>query len=87
MGHDGHCAGAAQSKGPVAPVANTCEVQCTDGAPSVAPPDLPPVMLAVLPVVPAPPALPISALTLDHEALSATGAQPPPQLQFGRFLN
>jgi len=84
MGHEGHCIGA-QAKAPLAPVANACEVQCTDGAPSAAAPDLPPVLLAALPVAPSPVALPLSKRTTEVATLAATRAQPPPQLQFGRF--
>ncbi len=87
MGHEGHCGGA-QSNAPLAPVANACEVQCTDGAPSVAAPDLPPVMLAVLPVVPAPAALPLperapgfDAPRIDRRAAtSAPAVRPLPEL-------
>jgi len=86
MGHEGHCGGT-QSNAPLAPVANACEVQCTDGAPSVAAPDLPPVMLAVLPVVPPPTAVPLPERAWHSMLLASTGAQPPPHLQFGRFLN
>ena len=86
MGHEGHCGGV-QSNAPLAPVANACEVQCTDGAPSVAAPDLPPVMLAVLPVVPPTAALPLAERARDSMLLASIGAQPPPHLQFGRFLN
>jgi hypothetical protein len=86
MAHEGHCAGV-QAKAPLAPVSNACEVQCTDGAPSAAAPDLPPVLQAVLPVAPPAVLLPFSERAVDVAALAAASAQPPPQLQFGRFLN
>jgi len=86
MGHEGHCGGG-QSHTSLAPVANACELQCTDGAPSVAALDLPTVMLAVLPVAPLPAVLPLPERARDSMLLAAIGAQPPPHLQFGRFLN
>jgi hypothetical protein len=89
MGHEGHCAGmqgAAQSA-PLAPVANACEVQCTDGAPSAAAPDLPPVTLVALAVEPTPATMPLAESAWDSATLAATVAQPPPLLQFCRLLN
>lgn len=88
MAHEGHCAGV-QGKAesaPLAPIANACEVQCTDGAPSAAAPDLPPVALAVLPIAPAPVTMTVAERSWDSTSLAATGAQPPPLLQFGRLL-
>jgi len=86
MVHEGHCAGA-KADVPIAPVANSCEVQCTDGAPSSAAVDLPPVVLAVLAVAPTPMDLVLSPQASDRTSLEATSARPPPQLQFLRFLN
>ena len=86
MVHEGHCAGA-KADAPMAPIANSCEVQCTDGAPSGAAADLPPVALAVLPVAPAPSDPVLSQQASDRTSLEAASARPPPQLQFVRFLN
>ncbi len=46
--HEGHCGGQHAVALPQAPQGNACEVQCTDGAPSGAAPDLPPVALVTL---------------------------------------
>jgi len=86
MAHEGHCAGM-QGTAPVAPVSNACEVQCTDGAPSVASPDIPPVTLAILPAAPASVAVTTDAREWDRSVLAATSAAPPPLLQFCRLLN
>jgi hypothetical protein len=86
MAHEGHCAGV-QGTAPVAPVSNACEVQCTDGAPSVAPLDIPPVTLAILPVAPAAVAVATDVREWDRSVLAATSAAPPPLLQFCRLLN
>jgi hypothetical protein len=86
MAHEAHCAGA-RADAPIAPVANSCEVQCTDGAPSGPVVDLPPVVLAGLPVAPAPVGPVIALQASDRTSLEATSARPPPQLQFLRFLN
>jgi hypothetical protein len=85
-GHQEHCAGA-QGTAPLAPLANACEVQCTDGAPSAAAPDLPAVTLAILPVAPAPVDLSIDTREWDRAILVATSAGPPPLLQYCRLLN
>ena len=88
MGHKEHCDGTQgpAQKAPIAPIANACEVQCTDSAPSAAAPDLPPVMLAVLPVAPSPVASPSPEGAADTVFLASTLAQPPPHLQFARLL-
>ncbi len=86
MGHQEHCAGA-HDAAPLAPIANTCEVQCTDGAPSVAAPDLPAVTLTILPVAPAPVDLSSDTREWDRAILVATSAGPPPLLQYCRLLN
>jgi len=83
--HEGHCGGA-KADAPIAPVANSCEVQCTDGAPSGPAADLPPVAFAVLPASPAPIDLVLSLQAVDRTSLEAASARPPPQLQFARFL-
>jgi hypothetical protein len=87
-GHEAHCDRTQRpvQKAPIAPVANACEVQCTDGAPSATAPDLPPVMLAVLPVTPVPVVLPFAGAAGDTAFLASTRAQPPPHLQFARLL-
>ncbi len=76
-----------QGTAPVAPVSNACEVQCTDGAPSAASPDIPPVTLAILPAAPASVAVTTDAREWDRSVLAATSAAPPPLLQFCRLLN
>jgi hypothetical protein len=89
MVHEGHCAGVqgqAQTA-PLAPIANACEVQCTDGAPSAAAPDLPAVTLAILPIAPAPVDLSVDTREWDRAILIATSAGPPPLLQYCRLLN
>jgi hypothetical protein len=86
MAHEGHCVGA-KAEAPIAPVANSCEVQCSDGAPSGVVLDLPPVALAVLPLAPAPIGPVLSLQASERTTLEATSARPPPQLQFLRFLN
>ena len=88
MAHEGHCAGVQGTapSAPLAPIANACEVECTDGAPSAAAPDLPPVALAVLPVAPAPVTMTSTEHSWDRTWLAATSAQPPPLLQFGHLL-
>jgi hypothetical protein len=88
MAHEGHCTGVpgTAQPAPLAPIANACEVQCTDGAPSATAPDLPPVALAVLPVAPTPVTMTLAERAWDSTWLAATGAQPPPLLQFGHFL-
>lgn len=86
MVHEGHCAGA-QDTAPLAPIANACEVQCTDGAPSAAAPDLPAVTLAILPIAPAPVDLCVDMREWDRAVLIATSAGPPPLLQYCRLLN
>ena len=78
MAHEGHCAGV-QGTEPVAPVSNACEVQCTDGAPSAASPDIPPAPASV--------AVTTDAREWDRSVLAATSAAPPPLLQFCRLLN
>ncbi len=87
MAHEGHCAGVSPGTAPMAPSSNACEVQCTDGAPTGAAPDLPPVVLAALPVASAPVVFTLARQTWDRMSLEATSARPPPQLQFVRFLN
>jgi hypothetical protein len=86
MAHEGHCIGV-QGTAPVAPVSNACEVQCTDGAPSVAAPDMPPVALVALPVAPTPISMAVDEREWDRSVLAATSAAPPPLLQFCRLLN
>ena len=86
MAHDGHCAGVLGTA-QLPPAANACEVQCTDGAPSGAIPDLPPVALAVIPVAPTPAATGFDACAWDSATLAANNARPPPLLQFCRLLN
>jgi hypothetical protein len=87
MAHEGHCDGGSPGAVPMAPNTNACEVQCTDGAPTGAAPDLPPVMLTVLPAASGPIDFTLPLQTWDRMSLEATRAQPPPQLQFVRFLN
>jgi hypothetical protein len=89
MSHQGHCVGAqgAAPVAPVAPTANACEVQCTDGAPTGAAPDLPPVLLDALPVAHERVGAAIDLREWDRSVLAATSAGPPPLLQFGRLLN
>ncbi|MEO8675781.1 MAG: hypothetical protein ABI569_09385 [Casimicrobiaceae bacterium] len=85
--HADHCAGANQGAVPATPQGNTCEVQCTDGAPSVAAPDLPPVALSTLPLPPAVLVVAVDARAWDLSVLAATSAGPPPLLQYCRLLN
>lgn len=89
MAHEGHCADKMIKAAavPVAPIANACEVQCTDGAPTGAAPDPPPVLLDVLPVAPQPVGIAIDVREWDRSVLAATSAAPPPLLQFGHLLN
>ena len=84
--HEGHCGGQYAAPMPQAPAGNACEVQCTDGAPVAAAPDLPPVMFAALTVSMAPAAMPIAAHAWDRSVLAASGAAPPRALQFCRLL-
>jgi hypothetical protein len=85
MAHEGHCAGV-QGTAPVAPVSNACEVQCTDGAPVTAAPDLPPVMQVAMILPSSPPAVPVEARARDRSVLASSGAAPPRALQFCRLL-
>ena len=85
--HADHCAGALDGAKPLAPQGNACELQCTDGAPSVAAPDLPPVALAPSLVPPAPIATPVDAREWNRAVLAAISAGPPPLLQYCRLLN
>jgi len=85
--HADHCVGADHGTVPATPQGNACEVQCTDGALSVAAPDLPPVALAALPSPPAMPVVAIDARAWDLSVLAATSAGPPPLLQYCRLLN
>ena len=91
MAHEGHCGGAQGATTPdvvpVAPIANACEVQCTDGTLSAVTADVPPVTLAILPVAPAPVTVMVDVRELDRSILAATSAAPPPLLQFCRLLN
>ena len=68
------------------PDTNACEVHCSDGATSSAQPDLPPVVLAVLPV----PALALAKLGHSSEKArtpyAALPGAPPLHLQFCRLL-
>ena len=84
--HQGHCDGQHASAAPQAPPGNACEVQCTDGAPVTAAPDLPPVMLVALISPLAPTAMPVEAREWDRSVLAASGAAPPRALQFCRLL-
>jgi hypothetical protein len=85
--HADHCAGALKGAEPLAPQGNACEVRCTDGAPSVAAPDMPPVAFLSLPVAPVLVATPTDAREWDRSVLAAASATPPPLLQFCRLLN
>ena len=84
--HEGHCGGQHAAAVPQAPSGNACEVQCTDGAPVAAAPDLPPVMLVALISPLAPAAMPVEAREWDRSVLAASGAAPPRALQFCRLL-
>ena len=81
-----HCAGALNAAQPYAPQGNACELQCTDGAPSAAAPDMPPVALTPMFVPPAPLLVAVDAREWDRSVLAATSAGPPPLLQFCRLL-
>jgi hypothetical protein len=87
MVQDGHCAGHPDSAPPLAPQANACEVQCSEGAPSVAAVDLPPVALAPLPFTAVPFEVTVDVRAWDLTVLAASSARPPPSLQYFRLLN
>ncbi len=80
-----HCGEVGEAR-PLAPQANACEVQCTEGAPSAATPDLPPVVLTSLPVSVAPVAMLASMRDWGRAVLAANSAAPPLALQFCRLL-
>jgi hypothetical protein len=82
----GHCGGPHASAAPQAPSGNACEVQCTDGAPVTAAPDLPPVMQVAMILPSSPPAVPVEARARDRSVLASSGAAPPRALQFCRLL-
>jgi len=86
LAHEGHCGGQHASTAPQAPSGNACEVQCTDGAPVAAAPDLPPVTFVALiaPLMPA--TMPVAEREWDRSVLAASGAAPPRALQFCRLL-
>ena len=85
VAHHGHCAGA-QVEVPLAPQANACEVQCNEGVPSAAAPDLPPVALALLSVPVAPLAEPVATRECARSMLAANSTAPPLALRFCRLL-
>ena len=87
VAHTDHCAGEANAPAPLAPQANACERQCTDGATASATPDLPPVALVSLPAAPVSRVLAVDAREWDRSVLAATSAGPPPLLQYCRLLN
>ena len=78
------CSGMAPE--PAAPQTVACEVHCTDGVTLPASPDLPPVVLTVLPL----PVLPLDALAAGDVAARtpyvALPGAPPLTLQFCRLL-
>jgi hypothetical protein len=80
-----HC-GETGENTPLAPQANACEVQCTEGAPSAGTPDLPPIVLTSLPVSVAPVSTLASLRYWGRSVLAANSAAPPLALQFCRLL-
>jgi hypothetical protein len=84
--HEGHCGGQHAAALPQAPQGNACEVQCTDGAPSGAALDLPPVALVTLAVPLVPATVPAEAREWGRSMLAANSAAPPLALQFCRLL-
>lgn len=82
----GHCGMHQAAALPQAPSGNACEVQCTDGAPTAASPDLPPVAFVALVVPAAPVAMQVAVREWDRSVLAANGAAPPRALQFCRLL-
>ena len=87
VAHGDHCAGGAMAAAPLAPQANACELQCTDGATAVAAPDLPPVALVSLPAAPAARVLAFDVREWDRSVVAASSAGPPVLLQYCRLLN
>jgi len=83
--HHGHCT-AVNGAAPLAPLANACELQCSDGALATAAPDLPPVVLSSLPLPPARVVLPVATRSPGRSLLAANSAAPPPALAFCRLL-
>ena len=83
---EGHCHGQRAAALPQAPQGNACEVQCTDGAPSGAALDLPPVALVTLAVPLVPATVPAEAREWGRSMLAASSAAPPLALQFCRLL-
>jgi hypothetical protein len=80
----GPCGG--MDQGPADTQANACEVHCTDGIADSAQPDLPPVVLAALPVAALALAEPGMG-TAGHEAsISPLSGAPPVALRFCRLL-
>ena len=86
VAHEGHCGGQHAASMPQAPSGNACEVQCTDGAPVTAAPDLPPVTLVAMMVPLASATMPAEARERDRSVLAASSAAPPRALQFCRLL-
>jgi hypothetical protein len=86
IAHGGHCAGLQDATAPEAPQGNACEVQCTDGAPSAAVHDLPPVALVALALPLTPATTPAEARAWGRSFLAANSAAPPRALQFCRLL-
>ena len=84
--HAGHCGGHHAAPVPQAPSGNACEVQCTDGAPVAAAPDLPPVMQVAMITPSSPAVMPVEARAWDRSVIASSGAAPPRALQFCRLL-